>query len=239
MKKGSESSPCFVGKGEPMEKYLNVLRNELHRASWDFYAHITINKEAANNKKIYFALYAEAGLWNAINSAFVTDFFVVLGRIFDTDKRSLSIFKLMDKCRENIDQFSLSALRNRKVNSSANSSEWINDYMADRYSPTKSDFDDLGEVVCRSYCDYYDIYRMMRNKRVAHADEDAILGNKRIDGPLIEDVKNLLNDIYGIYCVVDQYYTNGRKTLISDHKYDEERYVNKDVRNLLRKLTKE
>jgi len=127
-----------------IERLLKLFRDEVTTACWAFFVWKTINNTASGDAKVHKALNENAVSWNIITHSLQNTFFVTLGRIFDVDGNAFSIHSFLRACIEHIDQFSIVALRERKLRDAKGKiPEWLEDYLSDAYVPREIDFQRL------------------------------------------------------------------------------------------------
>ena len=103
---------------EDIEKLYKEFQSEVNVACWSFYTRENIHNIAAGDKKVHRALNRNPLLWTIILYSLQSTFFITIGRLFDTDKRSFSVDTFLRACIKNIDQFSKDALRERRTKGS-------------------------------------------------------------------------------------------------------------------------
>ena len=131
-----------------MEELYEEFRKDINTACRSFYILKNIHNIVAKDKKVYQALSGNALSYNIILHSLQNTFFITIGRLFDTDKKSLSVHTFLRKCSENVDQFSKDALRKRRMKGhEADKPSWLDEYIEKSYQPNKEDFLRLkGEV---------------------------------------------------------------------------------------------
>lgn len=125
---------------------LEVFRTEVQMGTQFLYAYLSFNSIIAKKKNIYREVNKSPLFWNTVMGSLQTSFFIVLGRIFDQNSTH-NIDKLIKIAQENNDVFSKEALVKRKIKGSANTDEWIDDYLKSVYVPSSKDFRELRKKV--------------------------------------------------------------------------------------------
>ena len=200
-----------------------------------FYAWKTINNLAASDQEVFRALNRHALSWRIITHSLQVTFFAALGRIFDRDARSVTVRGLLAVCKNEITQFSKLALEARRLKE-ANGvrPEWLNDYLQGVYEPDITDFDALAQIASQHEGTCTSKYLPIRHKVIAHNDlatigfKDAFFSKTNI-----AEVEEILKFLHQVERVVTELYVNGRKTSLTQHTFDEERYVREDLEKLL------
>lgn len=221
-----------------VETLLKYFRSDIDNAARAFFLWKGINHYAIKDKGIYEGISNQALIWNTITYGLQTTFFIVLGRLFDTDGTSFSVHTFLRNCVENIEQFSKDSLRKRKINLSHGvEHEWLDGYIKTAYVPVEADFVLLKSELKKHQKQFEKIYRPIRNMIVAHRDiktlepTTELFGNTKSD-----DIQNFLFFLHQIYEIVWELLNNGRLTKIDDHKFDEEDYIIHDLNALMERL---
>jgi len=158
------------------ERELEVFRKEVEEAVQSFYAWHTVHSVARNDKQVYSILNRYAAFWNLTLRALQTNSLIALGRIFDNDRRSHRVYRLLELAEANPEIFSKGSLDKRKRNQSADSGEWIGDYMRDVYLPTARDFKRLRRYLDARRSTYDNNYKDLRDKFFSHKDRVDVTG---------------------------------------------------------------
>lgn len=158
----------MVDPAAEFERELEVFGGEVEEAIQCFHVWLTVHAVARKSKKVYSLLDRHAAFWNTTLRALQANALIVLGRIFDRDKRSHTVDRLLHLAATNPGIFSASALRRRKTQRSAKASEWLDDYMRDVHVPTASDFSRWRRYVDVRRRLYERSYKDVRNKVFAH-----------------------------------------------------------------------
>jgi hypothetical protein len=223
--------------GDIKELY-KEFESEVNAVCWSFYTWKNIKKIAANDDKIHHALNGNALSWTIILYSLQSTFFITIGRLFDTDKRSFSVHTFLRKCIENIDQFSKDALRKRRMKGSeADKPSWLDGFIEKSYQPNKEDFLKLKDEVSKRQKQYESIYQPIRHKIFAHKDlknikcVDVLFGKAKID-----EIQDLLYSLYQIKMIIRELLENGIWEKIGYYPFNEEKFVIKDIAGLLDKI---
>jgi N6-adenosine-specific RNA methylase IME4 len=237
-------SPNSLINRQPMNSVGGIIkeyRHEVNIAATSFYVWKNINNLATENSDVFHAVSANALIWNTTTHSLQVTFFVALGRIFDKDLRSLTIKRFISESRDNIQQFSRKALEARRIDE-ANGvrPEWLDSFLEDVYEPLTSDFDVLEQAVKHYEAIYREKYEPIRHKVIAHKDFATIGSRDALFAVTnIGEIEEILLFLHRAERVVAELYVNGRKTNLTDHTLDEEKYVREDLEDLFRKLSAE
>lgn len=221
-----------------IEELQRQFHREVDTAAQAFFVWKTINRHAFWDSSVREGLNARALSWNILTHSLQNTFFIVLGRLFDTDSDSFSAHTFLKSCIANIDQFSKENLRHRKLEgSSKKEPEWLNEYLKNAYVPVEKDFQIMRGELSKQQKRYDEIYRPIRNTVVAHTNAatmdnvDALFGKTNVD-----DIEEFIWFFHQIRETVFQLLHNGRLTRIGDHDFSEEKHVAQDVRGLLEQV---
>jgi len=217
-----------------MQRLFNIYSNEVETVCQTFFLWKGINNISSNNKDIFNGLNESPLSWNTITFSLQNYYFILLGRLFDTDGDSFSAHTFLRNCIENIDQFSKENLRKRKIESSSGDLSWLGSYLEKAYEPTEDDFQRLRGEITKHKKIYEEIYRPIRNKVIAHKDQKTI----GIQGELYEktnigEIEEILNILFQVKEVVFQLLYNGKLYNIGDFKFKEEERVVTDAEKML------
>lgn len=224
--------------GDDLEQLQRHFAEEFAAAAHAFFLWKGINNYAVNNPSVHRGINENALSWNIITHSLQTTFFIVLGRLFDTDGDSLSAHTFLRKCVENIGQFDQQALRARKIAASdGNVPPWLDGYMRETYAPNVQDFKRLRGELSRHQAKYIEIYRPIRNQIYAHRDVETLESVESLFGRTrISEIEELLGFLYQMKEVVSQLLYNGRLCALGDFTFSEEEFVLVDAREMLDRI---
>jgi len=223
---------------EDLKRLHKLFRNEVTTACWSFFVWKSINNIASGNKEIYNALNENALSWSIITHSLQNNFFVTIGRLFDTSGDAFSIHAFLRACIDNIDQFGIDALRKRKLlGISGEEPDWLDGYLEEAYVPSVEDFQRLRGEISKHQKDYEAIYRPIRNKVIAHKDRQTMENVNKLFGKTdIGQIEGFLWFLYQIENIVSDLLFNGRLAGIGHYTFAEDDFVAKDVSGLLARL---
>lgn len=156
------------------------------------------------NKNPYF--------WQIFEVSVRTNLFIGIRRLYEVKSGTFNFQKFIEKCIENIEDFSKKSLRARKLKASANSSDWIDSYMENKYEPTEHDFKALSKIVRNNSKKMKGIYTEAANKIYAHAIHlDKVSMADFSENLEFDEIEAALLSIWHCYEQVWQMYENGRK----------------------------
>lgn len=216
-------------------EYHDHFSNEVYQATACYVIWKNLQNQPAEDDDLLMSLNENALSWVFIRHSMMLSLIMALGRIFDTDGDSVSVDDLIKSCIADIDQFSKSKLRERKLQSH-NAHEWIDSYMESVYEPIESDFLRLKPEVKKYREIFNSYYKPLRHKIFAHSDKASL--SQRDDlwratkGANMEDMLNFLEDVK---MTLQETYLNGRKPELTGRKIDEEWFAN-DIQSLLKRV---
>jgi hypothetical protein len=216
-------------------QYHEHFSNEVYQATAFYVIWKNLQNRPALDKELLEALCMNPLSWNFIRHSMMVSLIMTLGRIFDTDGESVSIDDLVKSCINEIQLFSKSSLRQRKL-VSHNASEWIDSYMERVYEPQAQDFHKLKPHVKKYREIYNEYYKPLRHKLFAHSDRqyhsqsDELF--KATKNANMEEVLNFLQDLN---VAIREAYLNGRKPELRGIKFDEAWFAN-DIQALLNRV---
>ena len=217
-----------------MERLYNIYSNEIETVCQTFFLWKGINNIAFNNEDIFNGLNESPLSWNTITFSLQNYYFILLGRLFDTDGDSFSAHTFLRNCIENIDQFSKENLRNRKIESTSGDLSWLDSYIENAYEPTGDDFQRLRGEITKHKKIYEEIYRPIRNKVIAHKDQETIdVRTELYRKTDIGEIEEILNVLFQVKEVVFQLLYNGKLCKIGDFNFNEEERVVTDAEKML------
>lgn len=107
-------------------------------------------------------------------------------------------------------------------------------YLAGAYVPCEKDFQILRGETSKHQRKYEQIYRPIRNKVIAHKEQQTIENVDKLFGKTnIGQIQEFLNFLYQIEHIVFDLLYNGRLSEIGSYKFSEDNFVQKDVEGLL------
>lgn len=223
---------------DDVQKAHSIFRDEVTAVAWSFFVWKSINRVATQNKGIHARLNKNSLSWNTITSSLQTMFFITLGRLFDIDGDAFSVHTLLKSCIENLDQFSLASLRERKIRENGGKEPgWLYEYIKDAYQPVEKDFQRMRGEVAKRQKIYEKIYRPIRHQVYAHKEAGTIENVQELFGKTnIGQIEELIDFLHQIENVIFDVLYNGRMNEIGHYNFTEENRALSDVESLLGKL---
>jgi hypothetical protein len=214
------------------KRYHVAFSNEIYQATANYVIWKMLQTEAAKDEKLLKALNLSPLSWIFIRHSMIFSLIMALGRIFDTDSNSFSIFALIKSCIENIDLFSKVKLKERKMQISG-AEEWIDEYMKTVHEPCEKDFQILRPEINR-YKEIYQTYlRPVRHKILAHRDKEQYENSHELWNAINKaNIEGMLNFLEDINLTIRDSFNDGKKLELKGRKIDEQWFA-KDILFLL------
>lgn len=230
-----DSTALFMSN---QQRALEIFRGEVTAVSESYFIWKNINNLIARNEAIKRGVNENPRIWNAMLFSFQNSFLIVLGRLFDNDERSLSIHTLLQSGKENVIQYSLEALRRRRIRENGGiEPPWLDEFIGNSRQPTVQFFDDLIAMTAEIMKIYEEAYQPIRHKFIAHRDISAIDQSREFfQKTNIDELEKLLAFIYQVEMVVWEALTNGNLMEIGYFPYTMEKGVIRDLETFLAKF---
>jgi hypothetical protein len=213
----------MTGVGMVFEQELEILRTEAEAAAQFLYAYLAIHMTAERNPEVVDLLNTAPLFWNTALGALQTSAFIVLGRVFDDDKDSHRVDRLLRLATDNLQIFTLDALAVRKQGNNPTRPDWLDDYMSTVYVPSVTDFQQLQKKVDEHRAVYRAKYKPIRNKVFAHKD---IVSNANVHSLFsqtnIYEWQTLTLFLQSLHNTIWQLYVNGIKPELQEPPHSEE-----------------
>ncbi len=215
------------------ERQLELFRTEAESALQFFFAWDAVHAVAAKDKAVFRMLNEAPLFWNTALGALQASALVALGRIFDPDQSNYSVTRLLALAHANLDIFSKDALANRKRKLSANAEEWLPEYLATVYVPSREDFRNLKRHVTVRRKLYEEKYRPCRHKVFAHR---GVTTREEV-GELfaktnLKELRQILVFLARLYSSLWSLYFNGHKPTLRPARYSVKRMLEQPSPNV-------
>ena len=192
-------------------EYANYIRREVETTLRVFYSlrqfrwSLTQPERVREiNKNVHF--------WTILESSLRTNMFVGIRRLFESGCDTRDFQSFITFCLANIDDFSASAIRERKLKSSRNAKEWIDDYMQRVHVATREDILAVSRSVRNNSKKMRTTYFEAATKIYVHAihtdPAEMFELSKDFD---FGEIEKALNSVWHAYQQIWQLYLNGRK----------------------------
>lgn len=203
------------------EKYYQEFSNEVHKAIGSFLFWKMLQNRVASEPKLLDGLNNTPLSWIMIRHALQVTLFMTLGRIFDIDDEAFSADDLLKTCINDIDIFSSSNLRIRKMEDQQKEPEWLDEYIDAAYVPDINDFQRLRGELSKHRKIFEQVYRPIRHKLIAHTDKKFI--GKADDlwkETNIVEIEELMKFLHDLQCTLFEQYQNGTKPTLQGRNID-------------------
>jgi len=210
-----------------------LTRNDVHIAIESFYTNQEVNNCAAENPSIYDAINKESSFWIIQQYGLQIAFFLALGRIFDTDRRSHTIDKFLSTTVAHPEFFSKDALAARKQGGGPKP-DWLDHFLIGVCEPSAAELSVFQTALEPWKSRFETVYKPIRNKVFAHralthpGQGDALFSNTQI-----KEVDELLYSLWDIMESIWQLYHNGTKPTIGKRTYDHRERIKKSTFSVL------
>jgi hypothetical protein len=188
---------------------LDSVRRDSDACVQFLYAWVAFHYAAARNQTSRRKINENALYWNTILGGLQTSLFIALGRLFDRDKKSHGLDKLLRIATIERQIFSPSALARRKAQESPGAN-WINSYAASAHVPTAKDFARVRRHIASKRRIYIKNYAPIRNRVFAHS---ALGSLQKVDALFsrtnLGELQRLVLSVCEIHDVFWQLYFNG------------------------------
>ena len=164
--------------------------------------------------------------WNTNLGALQSSAIVALGRVFDLDRNSHGVARLLTVAHANLDIFSKQSLAARKRKDSVNADEWLPEYLKTAYEPCSEDFRRLKRHVATRRAIYETNYRPLRHKVFAHRGvATRVEVGELFAKTNIREMQQLLVFLGRLHEVLWQLYFNGRKPTLGPARFSVRRIL--------------
>jgi len=205
---------------QTFEKELEVLGAEAKAAAKFLYAHQAIHGAAARHTEVEVLLNTAPLFWETTLSALQASAFIALGRVFDESKDSHGIARLLRLAIASPEIFMRDALAARKQGNSPIKPEWLDEFIAASYEPSRSDFEFIQQKTSEIKTLYDQKYKPIRNKIYAHKD---IKGNAKVHELFaqtnIDEWQTLILFPQSLYNALRQLFDNGNRPTLREHPH--------------------
>ena len=192
-----------------------IIRDDICGAINVFHAYNAINAFAAEGDNGQ-AMQEHADFWMIQTYSLQATFFVLLGRIFDNNRNSHSVDKLLAATVDHPEFFSRAALSLRdEAQRRTRPAEWVKQMM----EPSGPDLKPLQNAVLPHAKKYREVYKPIRNKEFAHKENmDREVKANLFTRARTNDVGEILRFLSDLKDVLFELIENGRRPVICEGK---------------------
>jgi hypothetical protein len=207
------------------DRELEIFRRETSAATQFLYAHVAVHATMAENEAVADKLNEASLFWMTNLGALQLSAFVVLGRIFDQDKKSKhNVDRLLRLAQDNAEIFTKPALARRKQKASPSAHQWLPAYLRNVYEPSPDDFRRLRAHVRKWRAIYEANYRPIRHQVFAHrsvSDEEATAA--LFAKTNIREMQRLTTFLGSLHESLRELFLNGSKPNLRPQRYSVKR----------------
>jgi hypothetical protein len=142
--------------------HFEQLASDIDGALEVFHAEQEIHRLAWEDERIRRCLDADALFWNMQVASLQSTLFMILGRLFDSTKGTLSVSKFLDETIEHPGYFSKDALTTRKT-AGCPKPDWLDDRLSEACIPDRATLAKLKEAL-QPHEGRVEVYRQIRHK---------------------------------------------------------------------------
>jgi hypothetical protein len=182
---------------------------EENQAQQYFFGFLSLQFVPFRNPGVLAKMQETSMFWIAARYSFLMSAFVVLGRIFDQDQKSLhNIDKLLTAVSNELGSLNKLGLEKRKIAIGLSSADAAR-YVAGTHDLTPGDVKEMRKAV-RTWRSVYEArYRNIRHKIFAHRSLSRVDAHDLMARTDINEMKTMLGFLHALYTSLEQLYTNG------------------------------
>ena len=132
-----------------MREQIDNLRQESETALRVLYALKQFKLFLTNQEQVGL-INTNADFWIQYEASLTSALFIRIRRLYESKSDTFNFQKFIRLCLENVNDFSIQSLLDRKVAASDNAEEWIDEYMKNVYEAQPDDFKKLSNIVRKS-----------------------------------------------------------------------------------------
>jgi hypothetical protein len=204
----------------PLEHELEMFRTEEEAAQQYFFGFLSLQLVPSKNPDVLARMNETATFWITTRYALLMSAFVVLGRIFDQDPKSLhNIDKLLGVVTRDIASLSAAALERRRIAQGMTPKDAAA-YARGTYDLTMDDVRGMRKAVGHWRKVYEARYREIRHKIFAHKSIDRAAADTLMANTNVDEVRELFGFLHALYQSLSQLHINGITPNITPVKFD-------------------
>lgn len=201
------------------------LRKESETALRVLYALKQFKRFLTNQEQVEL-LNTNVTFWIQYEASFTSTLLIRIRRLYESKNSTFNFQKFIKYCLENVSDFSISALKSRKISGSDNAEEWIDEYMAGIYGAQPDDFKELSKTVRENSKKMKGKYSNAASTIYAHAVHMDVETIQSITSELdLDEIETALLSIWHCYEQIWQMYENGRVPTFDVGRYQHEQEV--------------
>lgn len=210
-----------------MREMISYLGREIETTLRSFYA-LKRFREWVSKQDDVNRINRNPDFWRLYESSVRTNLFIGIRRLYEAKSGTFNFNGVVDACTSNMSEFSAESLRQRKLLSSPEAKEWIDDYMFRVYEPSVDDFKCLARLVRENSKKMKGPYTKAASTVYAHAVhmDDPTVAKLHSDLQF-DEIEAALTSVWHCYRQLWELYENGRKPKldkITKYPYEHEVY---------------
>lgn len=237
-------------QSDRVDHALQRFRNEIENLARSYYLWKGFRNLLATDKSIVSGYQRAPLAWNTIFHSLQTNYFIVAGRIFDTNRSAFTIIRLRKICVKNIEAFSKSALQMRKgwddlddefddvIEKQIDEGLWIGagrgwkkEYLDKMYEISKVDVEEIIESTTSARTLYESGVKTARDEIFSHSNFEAGKNPaKAFERVIVGDFERIINDLHTVEYILQASFVNGHPPLMFPRRYMYSPEVDKDIR---------
>jgi hypothetical protein len=198
---------------------LENFRHEAYAAAQYLYSDMAVQHAASKSRRLLDRLNLTPSFWLTHSAGMQAAAYVTIGRVFDTTSR-YNINALLDSFEASLDQFSRTALAERKRDGRKTDPEWLAEYLNSAHYPDQRDVARMRAKVAE-YRQVYDrAVKPARHKYIAHREKQAHSEVEALfAGGKVRELWRMVTFFYALYNALWEQYFNGRRPLLRPARY--------------------
>ena len=214
-------------------RQLSLFRSEVDKAVMSYSAWRTFHDQTVSAKSLKVNLNRNAAYWNIIQYSLQMSYYMALGRIFDCNGKSISIFKLIKACKSNINEFSKESLALRKGD------VWSVEYAKNVTVPESADFEKIRLKVKDFKILFDEKIQPVRHKVYAHLNDDSVDELQSLYSKIsVGEFEKVLYFLQQLHEYVWQLYHNGRLIPLEEGSFENNKRITADFKLIAEKIVK-
>jgi hypothetical protein len=194
-----------------MRSEIGKLRIESESSLRFLYSLIAFN-EAMTSSETVNKINKNPDFWRLFEASMFSNVFIAIRRLYEKRPSYFCIQRFTENCIANVEEFSLSSIRDRKFREGALSYEEASRYISNKYEPSEEDFKEMSAFIRSRSKNMKGIYSDVASTVYAHAihfsHSEVLSANQTLN---LHEIERALLSVWHVYEQVWQLYENGRK----------------------------
>jgi hypothetical protein len=210
---------------------LDEYQSEIRVARNSFFLWKQIHRLAAEREDVFAFLNRHARSWNLMLHGIQVTYLITLGRIFDNDKRSVSLKTLLKNFEDSGHLLTKTGLESRRVaQNNGVRPAYLDKYLLNVDELSESDVFRINVVAEDLSGVWKERYEDIRNKVIAHKDMDTLPKQDELFSQTnLDELEDIILRLSQIGEVIWHFYANGNRTTLSDHVCSDETQSQEDL----------